>query len=361
MADRGRKIIQVVKRFGLCGGMEEYVFRLAESLTSLGYNVLVLCEEKVNLPVSCEIEVIQLGIGSRKPRWYSHFQFSQKVKHWLYTEAPGNYLLHSHERISGHHITTIHSTLFNFPRKFGLPSIRKALNEKLESREINEKSAACVVPVSQVISNQITQKYPLSTSKLANPINPGINRISLQGSKKVAKDLIRIGFMGEEWKRKGLPKVIEIWRTLTKWGKHCQLVLAGFPPTEDIGLTHAEKDSALILGWLSDKSKFFSEIDILLHPAKREAYGMVIAESASLGIPFVCSNECGASTLASKGYGKAIPESASAESWAEKLISLISQAPTRKCYQRPWSQVAKEYADLYDKIKPSSHRKDSMQ
>ena len=235
MAERGRKIIQVVKRFGLCGGMEEYVFRLAESLTSLGYNVLVLCEEKVNLPVSYEIEVIQLGIGSRKPRWYSHFQFSQKVKHWLYTKAPENYLLHSHERISDHHITTIHSTLFNFPPKFGLPSVRKFFNEKLEGREILSKPTACVVPVSQVIRNQITQKYPLSTTKLANPINPGINRISSQGSKKVAKNLIRIGFMGEEWKRKGLPKVIEIWRMLKKWGKHYQLVLAGFPPSEKIG------------------------------------------------------------------------------------------------------------------------------
>jgi len=231
MADRGRRIIQVVKRFGLCGGMEEYVFRLAESLTSLGYNVLVLCEEKVNLPVSCEIEVIQLGIGNRKPRWYSHFQFSKKVKHWLYSKAPKNYLLHSHERISGHHITTTHSTLFNFPSKFGLPSIRKFLNEKLESREINEKSAVFVVPVSQIIGKQITQKYPQSNAKLANPINPGINSISLQGPKKVAKGLIRIGFIGEEWKRKGLPKVIEIWRTLTKLGKHCQHVLAGFPTT----------------------------------------------------------------------------------------------------------------------------------
>jgi UDP-glucose:(heptosyl)LPS alpha-1,3-glucosyltransferase len=361
MADRGRRIIQVVKRFGLCGGMEEYVFRLAESLTCLGYNVLVLCEEKVNLPESCDIEVVQLGKSTRKPRWYSHIKFSQKVKHWLFTKAPENYLLHSHERISGHHITTIHSTLFNFPRKFGLPSIRKVLNEKLESREISEKSALCVVPVSQVIGKQITKKYPQSTSKLANPINPGINSISLQGSPKVAKDLVRIGFMGKEWKRKGLPKVIEIWRTLIKLGKNCQLVLAGFPPTEKIGLTSAEKNTVLIMGWLSDKSKFYSEIDILLHPAKREAYGMVIAESASLGIPFICSNECGASTLASEGYGKAIPESASAESWAEQLISLISQEYTRECYVRPWSQVAKEYADLYEEIQSSLHRPYSMQ
>ena len=144
-------------------------------------------------------------------------------------------------------------------------------------------------------------------------------------------------------------------------GKHCQLVLAGFPPTEKIGLTCAEKNTVLIMGWLSDKSKFYSEIDILVHPAKREAYGMVIAESASLGIPFICSNECGASTLASEGYGKAIPESASAESWAEQVISLSSQESTRKCYVRPWSNVAKEYADLYEEIQVSSHRPDSMQ
>ena len=56
MTEKTKQVVQVVKRFGLCGGMEEYVFRLAESLNSLGYNVLVLCEEKVNLPASCELK-----------------------------------------------------------------------------------------------------------------------------------------------------------------------------------------------------------------------------------------------------------------------------------------------------------------
>ena len=359
MANRETKIIQVVKRFGLCGGMEEYVFRLSQNLTDIGCNVLVLCEEKVNMPKSCEIEVIQLGISTRKPRWFSHFQFSQKVKQWLFDEAPENYLLHSHERISGHHITTIHSTLFNFPRKLVLPSIRKYFNEILERREMLRKSVVCIVPVSEVIGEQIKKKFPETTLKLAKPVNPGINQIDLQGP-KVVNDLIRIGFMGEEWKRKGLPKVIEIWRTLMKLGKNCQLVLAGFPPKEKIGLTPAEKESTLILGWLTDKSKFFSEIDVLLHPAKREAYGMVIAESASLGIPFLCSHECGASTLTNRGFGKVVPESASAKTWAEQLISLISLRSTGECFKRPWSHVAKEYADLYERIQTSSQLKKTM-
>lgn len=347
-------IIQVVKRFGLCGGMEEYVFRLSSSLDDLGYQVLVLCEEKVNLPELCTIKVVQLGKSKAKPRWYSHFQFSIKVKDWLQLNIPQKYLLHSHERITGHHITTQHSTLFNFPRKLGFPSFRKFFNEKLEIREINEKSVSCVVPVSKVIGEQIERKFPQFVSKLTKPINPGVSQIVFQKTKGSSNDSLKIGFIGEEWKRKGLPKVIEIWRTLLKKGVNCQLVLAGFSPNVNIGLTHTEMENVTRLGWLSDKSNFYSGIDILLHPAKREAYGMVIAESASLGIPFICSTECGASTLANKGYGEAIPEDASVESWAEQVVSLINQECSTQYYQRPWSQVAREYAELYEQIHLSS-------
>ena len=355
------KVVQVVKRFGLCGGMEEYVYRLSEHLVLLGLKVSILCEEKVNYPEDCKINVVELGRTRKKPRWLSHLLFAQKVEKWVQVHQDEKSIIHSHERICCHHITTIHSTLFNFPRKTGLPSLRKFFNEKLEKSEINNQSVSCVVPVSKVIGDQIEQKFPNSIYKLSKPINPGIDEIFPKKSERIENESFRLGFIGEEWKRKGLPKVIEIWRLLVKKGVDCQLVLAGFSQAENIGLSRTEIGNVKILGWLSDKSKFYSNIDILLHPAKREAYGMVIAESASLGIPFVCSNECGASTLAREGYGKAVPESAPTKTWVEQLISLISLEPSGEFYQRPWSNVAKEYADLYEKIQPSSNRIEHMQ
>ena len=43
-----------------------------------------------------------------------------------------------------------------------------------------------------------------------------------------------VGFIGKEWKRKGLLKVIEIWRLLRKEIPKIRLCLAGFPENEDL-------------------------------------------------------------------------------------------------------------------------------
>ena len=78
MTEPIKQIVQVVKRFGLCGGMEEYVFQLSKELKSAGLNILVLCEQKVSCPEHIQFDVIELGSSMRKPRWLSHILFSQK-------------------------------------------------------------------------------------------------------------------------------------------------------------------------------------------------------------------------------------------------------------------------------------------
>ena len=44
-------------------------------------------------------------------------------------------------------------------------------------------------------------------------------------------------------------------------------------------------NSVQVLGYVENKATFFSKIDILLHPANKEAYGMVIAEALSVETP----------------------------------------------------------------------------
>ena len=186
------KVIQVVKRFGLCGGMEEYVFRLTEELSKIGVKVKVLCEIQLT-STDHEITVIELGKSIEKPRWLSHIQFSNKVSKWVKNYAKQNDIVHSHERISCHHVTTIHSTLFNFPKK-GLPSLRKYMNEYLEKREMNSNRIKRVVPVSHLISNELKVKFPFVKSVLNEPISPGVSRINCSRKKPVINMPI-IGFI----------------------------------------------------------------------------------------------------------------------------------------------------------------------
>ena len=342
------KVIQVVKRFGLCGGMEEYAFRLTEELSKMGVKVKVLCEVQIT-KTQLQVEVIELGCSIKKPRWLSHLQFSKKVSKWVKNNASRSVLIHSHERISCHHVTTIHSTLFNFPKK-GFPSLRKSINEYLEKREMTCKSVQKVVPVSFLIANEIKDKFHIPDNKLCLPIPPGVSEIKVE--KKIFNpEKPVIGFMGKEWKRKGLPKVIEIWREVRKQIVQTELCLAGFEPSEEIGLCEEEKEKVEIIGYVNDKASFYGKIDFLLHPAKKEAYGMVIAEASKLGIPVFFSSECGISSDKSIISGTSISVREPTLLWANSILAKIDSCGT-PCKSKPcdWLDVSKRFKNIYNGI-----------
>ena len=117
--------------------MEEYAYRLTCELSRIGVKVYVVCEEKIDEPEDGTIEIVQLGKSLRKPRWLSHLIFAKKVRNWVMINAGQNTIIHSHERINCHQVTTIHTTLYNFPPKRKFPSLRNYLNEHIESRELN--------------------------------------------------------------------------------------------------------------------------------------------------------------------------------------------------------------------------------
>ena len=185
---------------------------------------------------------------------------------------------------------------------------------------------------------------------LSHPVNPGVDRIELSDKDSDNQRVKTIGFIGNEWKRKGLEKVISIWRMLKKTNHEYSLILAGFDPSTDIGLSTEEKD-VQILGWIDDKAEFYSQIDILVHPAKREAYGMVIPEALSLGIPVLCSKECGAAEIITEGQGDSLMHDEPDHIWADLAVKLLTNEPFSDArYERPWSKVAKEYMEIYIEI-----------
>lgn len=345
------EVVQVVKRFGICGGMEEYAYRLTCELSRLGIKVYVVCEEKIDEPEDGTIEIFQLGRSLRKPRWLSHLIFAKKVKDWSINNSGKDQIIHSHERIDCHHITTIHSTLYNFPRKRKIPSIRNYINEYIERRELGSSDVRVIVPVSSLILNQIALKYPKATQDFNTVISPGLSKINAR-RKIFDPNGPVIGFMGKEWKRKGLPKVLEIWRELRIEKPSAKLCLAGFSTDTDIGLKEEELSSVKILGHVRRKETFFEQIDILVHPAQKEAFGMVIAEALSIGIPVLCSSETGASELlnpskSSLSYDEPI------SAWHNELkkeLLLLCNNFQHEAKLSSWRNVAEDYRSLYQQV-----------
>jgi UDP-glucose:(heptosyl)LPS alpha-1,3-glucosyltransferase len=349
------RVLIVVKKFGLCGGMEEYAFRLANELSKLKIETKVLCEEIINNPWEKEVECFRLGHSPPKPRWLNHIFFAIKVKKWVNCNVFDDTIIHSHERLNCHHVTTVHSTLFNLPKVKKIPTFRSLLNEIIEQRELNSNSVQKVVPVSNLIKKQISQKYPTVIPKLTSPIHPAVEPLDLNAI-KCDLNKPRIGFMGREWKRKGLIKVIEIWRLLRLKIPSARLVLAGFDLPCSIKFKSDELKHVECLGFIQTKEDFYKRVNLLLHPAKMEAYGMVIPEALSIGIPVICSTQTGAAQDPNlNSYVLDVNESS--QSWADVALKILNSYNTSSHIRssHTWSDLALSYKGVYSNIIIKKH------
>jgi UDP-glucose:(heptosyl)LPS alpha-1,3-glucosyltransferase len=332
--------------------MEEYVFRLSTELSKLGYEVLVLCEKSF-INDSSAVSVVELGESSRC-RWISHYKFSQKVRKWLTENPSKTRIVHSHERQCCHHVTTFHTTPFGNGRGrfFRFLSLRNYFYEELERRELKSRQVMAIVPVSNKLGDMISSKHIAVKEKLLDAIHPGVAAPIINPKvRNVPAGRGTIGFIGKEWERKGLPKVVQIWRALKKSRPNLQLRVAGPPQQEVQPLFSSSEQDYELLGYIENKPKFFESIDTLVHPAKLEAFGMVITEALSFGVPVLCSSECGAAEIISEGYkSSALSHQSKNEFWLTELESILTDKKRMEIYSRSWEQVAQEYLSVYESI-----------
>lgn len=339
------KILHVVRRYGPVGGMERYVWELTRELRSLGHEVEVLCE--VCLAGKPEgIAVHELGQIAWRPRWLSLLRFGWRVARWLKRHPHPGWLIHSHERISVHHVTTFHGPPFAgvFEKPFWrLLSIRVLMQLYLERRELARPH--CIVPNSQVISKQLAHYYPQLAGKLAVPIVPGVQPGTMRAWRAVPTSGGVIGFVGKEWQRKGLPLAVEIVAHLRRARHELELWVVGPQPEEIQHLFVGWQGGYRLLGW-SEQSRY-AEFDVLLHPARAEPYGMVVSEAMAARVPVVVSDACGAAAQVTPDAGTVVPLDAPVERWADETGKQLCRSDMPPQFVRGWNEVAREYETIY--------------
>lgn len=342
-------IVQVVKRYGPVGGMERYVWELTHELQRLGHQVTVLCE-RCHAAHPAGITVVEVGETAKRPRWLSQVRFSWKVTRWVREHPRTDRAIHSHERLGIHDVTTFHGPPFATIYEKGwwrFISIRVWVRLYLERREL--ATAQVIVPNSSFISRQLSHYYPEMVNKLSAPITPGILPIRQRQHRAVAADAGIVCFVGWEWQRKGLPKAIEIVAALRRTRPNLELWVVGPTPAELAPLFADWTGGYRLLGWRDDNA-YFSEVDVLLHPALAEPYGMVIAEAMSARVPVVISDLCGAAEHVSADAGAVLPLSASVESWADAVERQLNRRQATPAFVRGWNVVALEYEKIYRTI-----------
>jgi UDP-glucose:(heptosyl)LPS alpha-1,3-glucosyltransferase len=293
---------------------------------------------------------VELGETAKRPRWLSQVRFSLRVTRWVRENPCADRIIHSHERLGVHDVTTFHGPPFATIYEKGwwrFISLRVWVRLYLERREL--RVAKTIVPNSSFISRQLSHYYPEMTKKQSAPIVPGVLPIRQREPRSVPADGGIVCFVGWEWQRKGLPQAMEIAALLRATRPNLELWVVGPDPSELKPLFADWNGGYRLLGWRDDNA-YFSEVDVLLHPARAEPYGMVISEAMAARVPVVISDVCGAAEHVSQDSGSVLPLSASVDAWA----SAVEQQLTRKGpvlqFERSWGRVAQEYELIYREI-----------
>ncbi|TLS73936.1 glycosyltransferase family 4 protein [Mariprofundus erugo] len=341
-------LLQVVRRYGPVGGMERYVWELSRELAAMGHDVTVLCEALYADAPPQGVRVIELGTVTAKPRWLAHLRFSRRVSRWVTDHPDPQRIIHSHERTAVHHVTTFHGPPFAAVRSkpwWKRLSLRIAVNLWLEKREVCAPQVQAVVPNSFMIGEALASHYPCIGSRMVAPVAPGVGDIPPRPPRNIAENGGIIGFVGKEWRRKGLDTAVAIVAAARKTRPDLKMMVAGPQPAEIEHLFTGWTGGYQLLGQ-TDSTPLYARFDLLLHPARQEPYGMVIAEARAAGVPVLVSDACG---IACELPPSAVmQEDAPVTSWAQATLELLGT--TCEPAMRSWRDVAKEQLRCYQQL-----------
>lgn len=355
------QVVQIVRNWGPVGGMETYVWQLSQELAKQNCHVTVICEKSHNKHDLQNINVIEIGPLKQKPRWLLYWRFANLVEERLQTLIKKNQvIIHSHERSISHDLTTFHSMPFATIKDKGwwkLFSIRVWAYLKMERRELggNSDQRVKIIPVSNVITEAIKKYYPDLEKNICPSITPGVTPMPARKDHLTPLQGGTIGFIGKEWRRKGFEFFIKIAEKLVRSRPELKILVLGPQKSEVESLCVNYPGEINFQGW-KPSANFYQDLDLLIHPASSEAYGMIIAEAMSCKVPVLVSDSCGAANDVSNDHGTVLSLKSPLEQWVQASTFWLENTSNIKAYERTWAKVAKEYIDEYMMIHKSKYK-----
>ncbi|MBR4031422.1 MAG: glycosyltransferase family 4 protein [Clostridia bacterium] len=162
------------------------------------------------------------------------------------------------------------------------------------------------------------------------------------------------GFVGRISKDKGCEELLNAFFEVGGKYENARLLIVG-PFENDCGIatevleTAKKNDKIVFTGRVdgADMKKYYSAMDVLVHPTYREGFGMVIQEAGALAVPTITTNIPGASEVMENGVSCLLAEPRSAEQLADQMSRVIisdelttnlgyqAYERTKKLYNRP--------------------------
>ena len=167
------------------------------------------------------------------------------------------------------------------------------------------------------------------------------------------KDFV-FGFAGRISVEKGCTELLTAFRNIAETNKNTKLLVVG-PVENDCGIPKDilhwanTSDSVILVGKVDnvEMKRYYSAMDILVHPTYREGFGMVIQESGALALPVITTRIIGASEVMVDGESCILVEPKNTSDLQSAMSDLLSDTDktkklgigayerTKKLYDRP--------------------------
>ena len=350
-------VIHIVKRFGRVGGMESYVWHLAHGLANRGVDIVIICEQICESPEE-SIRMIQVEPSPERPRWKSMIMFRARVEQRIREEFYGQAILvHSHERSLCHQVTTFHGPPIESPKWFGWLSRlnwRVGAWQQMEYDELLRPNVQMILPVSGQVRGALTSRYPEIVRKPIEIAWPGVE--TLPAVHVQERDLpqfkaVRFGFVGREWRRKGLDIAVQVVEEFRKVSPKSTLTVFGVS-SKELPRVMRQRDWIIHRGWVTEVP--WLEFDLLLHPARKEPFGMVVPEARSYGTPVVMSSAVGAADLEFSDT-EVVDLNASMDEWCVAIQKVCNKASGTSEVKWTWDDLVNRHLEtIYPRAEAST-------
>ena len=172
-----------------------------------------------------------------------------------------------------------------------------------------------------------------------------------------------LSFLGRlDEPRKGLPILLQAWRTTHQTVPDARLLVAGRGDLDDIrrGIPAEHRDSVTFLGGVSDddKAAMLASSDVYVAPhTGGESFGIVLAEAMAAGAPVLASDLVAFRTVLDEGRLGALVPVGDADALAAEVIALLADPERRERYRAAatlavrrydWPRIADDVLDVYE-------------
>ncbi|MBN8827124.1 MAG: glycosyltransferase [Sphingobacteriia bacterium] len=165
------------------------------------------------------------------------------------------------------------------------------------------------------------------------------------------KEQVVIGSLGRLDKEKGYEFFIDVIFELHKILKQkFKVIIGGNGPLNNSLKTKIYslnlEETIELLDWIENKEAFFKSLDIFCLPSKFEAYGLVVTEAMSYGIPVIATNTPGPEFIIQNEKNGLLVNYGNAKEFAEKILYLINEKEEYKTISTNSINFIKEHSTL---------------